>query len=118
MHDDDDDDNDDDDEDYYYIEDGDNDDDVRETLHAEQFCIPMCTMNYSTVRYCDQIIRNRSRTVLPPSDHPDHKYGAALWVVTPGLVEGSRGDVGLQVRRVHMTSRMVADGHFHFDFML
>ena len=38
MHDDD---NDDDDEDYYYIEDGDNDDDVRETLHAEQFCIPM-----------------------------------------------------------------------------
>ena len=56
MHDDDDDDNDDDDKDYYYIEDGDNDDDVREMLYAEQFCIPMCTMNYSKVRYCDQII--------------------------------------------------------------
>ena len=56
MHDDDDDDNDDDDKDYYYIEDGDNDDDVREMLYAEQFCIPMCTMNYSKVWYCDQII--------------------------------------------------------------
>ena len=47
MHDDDD--NDDDDKDYYYIEDGNNNDDVREMLYAEQFCIPMCTMECSTV---------------------------------------------------------------------
>ena len=33
-------------------------------------------MNYSTLRHCDQIIRYRTRTVLPPSDHPDHhQYG-------------------------------------------
>ena len=95
MHDDDDDDNDDDDKDYYYIEDGDNDDDVREMLYAEQFCIPMCTMNYSKVRYCD-----RARTVLPPSNHPDHhQYGAHSGLSRLAWWKGSRGDVGLRVRR-------------------
>ena len=71
---------DDDDEDYdddYYIEDGDNDDNLREMLYADQFGIPICRMNYSKVRHCDQIIRNHTRTALPPSDHPDHhQYGA------------------------------------------
>ena len=78
--DDDDNDSDDDDEDYdddHYIEVGDNDDDLREMLYAEQFGIPICRMNYSKVWQCDQIIRNRTRTALPPSDHPDHhQYGA------------------------------------------
>ena len=75
-------------------------------------------MNYSTVRYCDQIIRNRTRAVLPPSDHPDHQYGALSGLSRLAWWKGSRGDVGLRVRRVHMTSRMVADGHFQFDLML
>ena len=117
MHDDDD--NDDDDKDYYYIEDGNNNDDVMEMLYAEQCCIPMCTMNCSTVRYCDQINRNRTHTVLPPSDHPDHhQYGAHSGLSRLAWWKGSRGDVGLRVRQVHMTSRMVADGHFQFDLML
>ena len=74
---------------------------------------------FSTIRYCDQIIRNRTHTVLPPSDHPDHhQYGAHSGLSRLAWWKGSRGDVGLRVRRIHMTSRMVADGHFQFDLML